>query len=205
MISILPDLLIAFSAIVAARAAWLGLSGWRSQKRWEVDHELARRFLINLYKYRDAIAGVRNAVMWAHEMPSPSKEKADKMSIEQIRFYGTAEAYTNRWQKVIDSRLLIYADLTEAEALWGILAKDHFNQIYKLEVELSITIQSYLRAINPDNSDDERAAASRILESKRDIKYDTSGAGEEFKDEFHADFKLAMEPLEKLLKEKLGR
>lgn len=111
------DLVLSSAAITGAVVAVKGLGTWQRQLKGQSEYELSRRILVSVFKYRDAINGVRNPVMWAYEMPSPPEEEAVKMSREQIRFYGTSKAYQARWDKVQTEKASLYADLLEAEAI----------------------------------------------------------------------------------------
>ena len=57
-----------------------GLNHWKRQIKWKTEYDLARRFLVSLYKYRDALIGVRHPVMMAYQMPHPPEYKAQKAS-----------------------------------------------------------------------------------------------------------------------------
>ncbi len=74
------------AAITGAVVAVKGLGTWQRQLKGQSEYELSRRILVALFKYRDAITGVRHPAMWAYEMSSPPEEEATKMSREQLRF-----------------------------------------------------------------------------------------------------------------------
>ena len=100
IVTLLKDLVLSGAAITGAVVAVKGLGTWQHQLKGQSEYELSRRILVSVFKYRDAINGVRHPAMWAYEMPSPPEEEATKMSREQIRFYGTSKAYQARWDKV---------------------------------------------------------------------------------------------------------
>lgn len=116
---LITDVITSGAALTAAVVAVRGLSTWQHQLKGQSEYDLARRILVSVFKYRDALIGVRHPAMWANEMPYPSKEKADTMTQDQIRFYGIAEAYQARWDKVQEQRTSLYTDLLESEAIWG--------------------------------------------------------------------------------------
>ena len=201
MIEMLKDLILSAAAITGAIVAIKGLSTWQKQLKGQVEYALARRLLVSLFKYRDAINDARHPVVRAQEKSFPPEEKAKEMSQEQIHFYGLGEAYQARWNKVQSERVNLCADLLEAEALWGDELKRLFKTIYDLEHELSMNIRLYLEAKNPETDDGLRRATHKIRKERRDIMYDDlSDEGDDYKKEFRK----GVENIERYLKPKLG-
>lgn len=192
--------LIALSAFAGAAIAGLGLNSWKNQKRWEIDHDLAKRLLVSLFKYRDAIQGVRNPAIFSNEQPVPPEEQSVHMTNEQIRFYGISKAYENRWAKVSNLRSDLYADATEAEAYWGRDYKTAFKKLTDLEVELAQNIRQYLTVIDPDANQDLRDSYQRMLRSNREVMYAMYDDG----DEYWRDFEAALYNVEDYLRLKMG-
>ena len=181
------DVIVSVAAITGAAVAVLGLGTWRRQLRGHSEYDLARRILVSLFRYRDAIHAVRHPVMWAHEIPEAPADQAKQMSRDQKRFYGTSQAYQARWNKVNDERTTLYADLLHAEALWGKELTDLFQTLFKLQHELLVFIRSYLSEMDPDSDAARKEAIHRIQSKRRDIMYDGLGdEDDEFKKEFQA-------------------
>jgi len=134
-------------------------------------------------------------------MPSSPQKEAVKMSREQIRFYGTSKAYQARWDKVQTERTTLYADLLEAEAIWGTELKGLFKEVFNLEHELFTRIRNYVELINPDTDKASKEAIRNIDKKTRDIMYDNlSDEPDEYKQELIS----AIEKIEKYLKPKLS-
>jgi hypothetical protein len=194
------DLILSGAAITGAVVAIKGLSTWQRQLKGQSEYGLSRRILVSLFKYRDTINGVRHPAMWAYEMPTPPDEEAKGMSRDQIRFYGTSKAYQARWDKVQNERTNLYADLLEAEAIWGDELKELFKVVFDLEHELFTSIRHFIELINPDANEASKEAIRNIDKKRRDIMYDDfSDEGDEYKN----DFKVGVENIEKYLKPKL--
>lgn len=189
------------AAITGAVVAVKGLGTWQRQLKGQSEYELSRRILVTVFKYRDAINGVRHPAMWAHEMPSPPEEEAENMSREQLRFYGTSKAYQVRWDKVHKERTSLYADILEAEAIWGVELKELFKKVFDLEHELFTHIRRYIELINPETEEATREATKNINKKVGDIMYDDLG---EEPDEYKQDLVSAIEEIEKYLKPKLS-
>ena len=197
----LKDLVLTVAAITGAVVAVKGLGTWQRQLKGQSEYELSRRILVTLFKYRDAINGVRHPAMWAYEMPIPPEDEAKDMNQEQIRFYGTSKAYQARWDKVQTERSSLYADLLETEAIWGDDLKTLFKKIFDLEHELATRIRHYLELINPDKNEASKSAIRKIDKENRDIMYDLLC---DEPDEFKQDMLSAIESIEKYLKPKLS-
>ncbi|MCX5870144.1 MAG: hypothetical protein NTY00_05800 [Deltaproteobacteria bacterium] len=201
IIALIKDVALTGAAITGAIVAVKGLGTWQRQLKGQSEYDLSRRILVSLFKYRDAINGVRYPVMWVTEMPSPSEEEAATMSYEQKRFHGTSKAYQARWDKVQTERTSLYADLLEAEAIWGSDLNIIFKKIFDLEHELFTRIRHYIELINPDTKEATKEAISKIDAKNRDIMYDDLG---EKPDEYKQDLITAIEEVEKYLKPKLS-
>lgn len=123
------------------------------------------------------------------------------MSREQMRFYGTSKGYQARWDKVETERTSLYADLLEAEAIWGTELKNLFNKVFNLEHELFTRIRHHLELINPDTDEASKEAIRNIDMKARDIMYDNFS---DEPDEYKRDIIAAIEEIEKYLKPKLS-
>lgn len=201
LFTLLKDIAVTGAAITGAIVAVKGLGTWQRQLKGQSEYELSRRILVTLFKYRDAINGVRHPMMMGYEMPSPTEEEARSMSPEQIRFYGTSKAYQSRWDKVQEERTALYADLLEAEAIWGTDLNDLFKVIFDLQHELFTRIRHYLELINPDTHESSKEAIRKIDAKNRDIMYDNLG---EDPDEYKSDVISAIKSIEAYLKPKLS-
>lgn len=200
IVALLKDIVLSGAAITGAVVAVKGLGTWQRQLKGQSEYELSRRILVTVFKYRDAINGVRHPAMWAYEMPSPSEYEAKIMSQEQIRFYGTSKAYQARWDKVQIEKTSLYADLLESEAIWGNELKNLFKKVFDLEHELFTRIRYYIELINPDTDVASKEAIRNIDKKKRDIMYDNLS---EEPDEYKRELISAIEDVEKYLKPKL--
>jgi len=201
ILSIIKEIVISGAAITGSIVAVKGLSTWQRQLKGQSEYDLSRRILVSLFKYRDAINGVRNPAMWADEMPSPPEEKSRTMNPDQISFYGTSNAYQARWDKVQEERTSLYADLLEAEAIWGTELNDLFKVVFDLQHELFTQIRHYLILINPDLPDAKKTAIEKLDKTKRDIIYDDLG---EKPDEYKSNLIDAIKVIESYLKPKLS-
>ena len=199
--TVIKDLVLLSAVITGAIVAVKGLGTWQKQLKGRSEYEISRRILVTLFKYRDAINGVRHPAMWGYEMPLPPESEAKEMSSEHLQHYGTSKAYQKRWDKVEEQRTTLYADLLEAEAIWGAKLQDLFKVLFKLEHELSIRIRHYLELINPDTNQNKKDAIMRIDDKSRDIMFDMLG---EEPDEYKQDILDAISPIELYLKPKLN-
>jgi hypothetical protein len=201
VITIIKDIILAGAAITGATVAVKGLGTWQRQLKGQSEYELSRRILVSLFKYRDAVNGVRHPAMWAYEMPNPPEEEAKTMNDSQIRSYGASKAYQARWDKVQTERTALYADILEAEAIWGPELNSLFKKVFNLQHELFTKIRHYLELINQDTHEASKEAIRKIDEKSRDIMYDMSG---DEPDVYKQDLLNSIESIELYLKPKLS-
>jgi hypothetical protein len=199
--TILKDFMILGAAVTGAVVAVKGLGTWQQQLKGQSEYELSRRILVTLFKYRDAINNARHPAMWGNEMPSPPDDEAKGMSREKLSHYGASKVYEARWSKVQEQRTALYADLLEAEAIWGPELQTLFGTVFKLAHELSTRISHHLQLINPDTRQRTKDVITKIDEAARDIMYFIPG---DEPDEYKQDMLNAIEPIELYLKPKLN-
>ena len=198
----LRDIILTLTAVTGAYVAFQGLRTWEQQLKGSVEYNLARRILKLTYRLRNAIKQTRHPMMLSSEMSLPPDDKAQTMSQAQVSYYGISKAYQVRWEKVSNVIEELNADLLEAEALWGNEAKNIFDELYKLINELNMVIYYHLKAMNPDDTEDNRRAWSNIYRKKRDILYDTLEQGG---DQYSKDFSEAIIQIENYLKPHLRK
>ena len=199
-----PDVVSALGTLLAGVAACLGvyvaargLTSWKTQKRWENDHELARKILVELYRLKNAMVGVRRPLVSVAEMyPRDGQFNSND---DRARYDGLVRAYEARWDKVISSREKLSAYLVEAEVLWGGKLSQHYRHVDNLETKLWFAIREYLDSQDPRSSNATREAYAERLRNHEDIVFQSSDD-----DVFDAEFKSALSPLEVYLKEKIG-
>jgi hypothetical protein len=74
LVTLIKDLILCGAAIAGAVIAIKGLNTWKRQLKGQSEYELSRRLLVTLFKYRDAINGVRHPAMFGYEMPNPPED-----------------------------------------------------------------------------------------------------------------------------------
>lgn len=200
-VSLLKDIVLIGAAITGSVVAVKGLGTWQRQLKGQSEYDLSRRILVTLFKYRDAINGVRHPAMWANEMPSPPADEAKTMSREQLQFYGSSKGYQNRWDKVQTERTSLYADILEAEALWGNELQNLFKDVFKLQHELFTSVRHHIQLLDPKTPESSKEAIMRLSTKRRDILFDELG---DEPDEFKKELISAIDKIEKYLKPKLS-
>nr|WP_317401626.1 hypothetical protein [Plesiomonas shigelloides] len=198
--TLIKDFALTGAAISGSVVAIKGLGTWRRQLKGQSEYELSRRILVSLFKYRDAINGVRHPIMLSYEIPHPPEDEAKSMSQKDIDYYGISKAYKNRWEKVQEQRTALYADQLEAEAIWGGELENLFKTVYYLEHELHTCVSHYLILMNPKANARQKEAIERIAQNKRNVMHDELG---EEPDGFKNDLLDAIRYIENYLKPKL--
>lgn len=126
--------------------------------------------------------------MFSNEMPEPPSDDPIYNDYSKRHFYGKAQAYQSRWEKVQNASTELRADLMEAEAIWDEQFISLFKKIFELEHELFMAVRNHLDASNPSSSIESRQAMQKIIREKRDILYDLlNDDGDDFKNELNAE------------------
>jgi hypothetical protein len=195
----LANCVMAAAAATGAFVAYVGLNTWKSQSIWQADHELARKNLIALYRYRDSLYSVRHPAMRNDEMRLEDDD-AERLNEDQQRRQGVVVAYARRWERHSHAKNELDALLIEADAVWGEKLSSLIKPLRDLEHELSMYIMLHLNAHFRNNPDLQKSYRE-ILKKKRDILYDPLTED----DEFRKDFSLHLGAVESYLRNKLGR
>lgn len=190
------DILGVIVTVIAVVVALRGIGEWRNQAVATTDHELARRLLIELYRYREAIGHIRSPVMMAYEGRKEGEEFVVYESVELIR-----KAYGERFEKLGEVKAVLLVNILESEAVWGGAVRLLFKPLFSLERELFIHIRTYMIVNDPKQPEDMRDSYSEIMRGQRDILYEVYGG----EDEFLRDINLASATIESALRPKLLR
>lgn len=196
----LGTLVLAAAAVAGTTAAFLGLDTWKRQLNWQADHDLAKRSMLAIYKFRYSLYAVRHPAMSDLEMRLTEKERSEIVAGGE-RSAGVINAYANRWKRHTDVRSSLESLLLETDAVWGTQLRDLVQPLRELENELYsyifLHIDAYLRGRT------ELAQSYReILRERRDILYDLLNAEN---DPFRRDFKGHLTEIEQYPGKKLGR
>ena len=202
-----------FSSVIASLAAiaavyigWMGLNTWKSQIKWQNDHDLARRLLVEIYRFRDAVADARNPFIWAHEMREEGKETTSGPRIADEHHAGRTRAHQRRFNEIGVSGPQIYALLLEAEAVWGQDMSKLWKVVNRLKNELMSETERYLESSHPSNKEADETAYYGTKEAKLAARLVVfSNSGTDGKNEFFDRFASAIASVEDYLRTKLGR
>lgn len=179
LLGVVRDLIVTGAAGVGAYVALRGLGAWRSQLRGQSEYTLAKRILMLLQKYRDALRATRHPWM---EYTLPEDAECQDLSREQRQYRGLQQAYEDRWGRVKDVRAELYPELLEARVLWGDTIDETLRPVFQLERDLLFAIRDELKVLNPDVSpyekEDLETADSR--RARRARLYDGLDEDDEF-------------------------
>lgn len=133
-----------------------GLKAWRVQLEGSAHFDLARRLLLEVYRLRDALEGVRTPLMLVNEAAGADPDVPWEIS-----------RYERRWQRVLDTLAPLNVCIYEAQILWGDEARNLMHelrsQIWTLNHALSTSLQS------------KRAHSESLTQEQRDVLYGGMG------------------------------
>lgn len=191
----------ALAGVAAVFVGAMGLTTWKNQIRWNRDHDLARRILVDIFMYRDAFSAARSRWFPSSEMLD-SGETASFPDSDEISHQRTVRAHTRRVNRFQEIKSRIYSHTVEAEVLWGNDLGELWKNIVKLESEYIYQLERHLESSDPRNRSDRRgyySDESERLKGNRIVFFDRS-------DEDYFDRKLSNEvsAISQYLREKIG-
>ncbi|NEG82923.1 hypothetical protein [Pantoea agglomerans] len=196
--SVLKDIVLTLTAITGAYVALKGLSTWKRQISGQANYSLSKSLLVNLYKYRDIISSIRHPAMSGRELNQSAPDEIANMNESQARFHNTHKAYEARWKRISEIRPEIYANITEAEALWGVEIVNLWDDVTKKENDLLIALRDYLEYLNPDI---DRSDKEYLRGEHRNVRRIVFEGGDD--DPFKTDFDLKLNEITKYIKKKI--
>ena len=176
-----------------------GLNTWRRQLKATADHELARRILIDVYGFRDALLRARGRHIFPEETLSIDG------SLTQAQgpisgFIGEVNAYRRRFRALDSSKAVLCATLIEAEAVWDESLGRLMQPIFSLADEFFGFINVYTQMNDPREPQEKREFLMNHVRRR-----DARQQHDESRDEYLEELKSAVKAVEEYLKSKLIR
>jgi len=162
--NIVSSVAVGLAAIITAFFAARATSQWRSQKKIQIEHDLAIQMLTLLYRFEDAIKEFRNG--FAH---LEIKEDEDRAK-EHHEFVAWRDLYTKRGSLVTEASGSIKALSHHAKAIWGDLLSPELTKLFNSQSELFWAAGDFLRSKNPSIPAYERQSA-QLDSDQRKILY----------------------------------
>jgi hypothetical protein len=119
----------ALSAVAVAVIAYVGLHTWKRQLKIKTEYDLARRYLITLYRLSAAINSLRG-VYSTSEYLGPAFISA---KLEQVDFSlydeSEKERLSKKWKLIAEEYSNLEVETFQAEALWGKEASNNLSSM----------------------------------------------------------------------------
>jgi hypothetical protein len=190
------------SACGVGLAFYIGLQGlatWKRQLRGTTDHELARKALIELYKYQEAIVRARSPIMFGPKELEPEEQKGLSFTVRS--YLRRCRYYSELFAAIHESRAPIAATLLESQALWSEELGKLFKPLFTLQHEFYLYVEYWLMASDPREDDDYRQTYFEVIKDKPKIIYDKL---DEVGDDFRQAFSKGVSDIEAYLRPKLA-
>lgn len=138
IISILPNVVISVCAVITVCYVRNGLSSWKNHFNAKTEYDLARRILISVYKYREAIDIIRT--------PKIRFTLATNQDI--INFY------VENYKTVIEFRRELLSNAFESIVHWNFELKPIIDKLVVVEKGIEIMLVPYLSVLSIKNKPD---------------------------------------------------
>lgn len=179
------------SVLGVGLAFYVGLAGlatWSRQLKGASDHELSRKALIELYRYRDVIEQARSPGMLGWEFKL-SEEEVAGLTFVQKNHLERQKGYQRRLDAIRQAREPIHMTLLDSEAIWGKDLRERYKALFKLQHEFFRYVELSFIASDPREDEDDRRPYRDILKKRRNVMYDPPDEdGDEFRQEFNKSF-----------------
>jgi hypothetical protein len=147
---------IAVATAVGVFIAARGLKAWRVQLEGSAHFDLARRVLLEVYRLRDALEGVRSPMMLRSEAAGADPEAPWEISV-----------YERRWQRVLDVLAPLDVCIYECQILWGNEAQRLMHELRSQMGQLNFAVSMSLQSKQADNEG--------LTQEQRDVLYGGTG------------------------------
>lgn len=143
------EILGALATSGAVLIALMTMNSWKRQAKAEADHELARRVVIILRKYRDELVHT-----WSYAESSVSQIRGSTW----IGDGGNESPLVGIYQRRLDQMEEVRAQLSpievECSEIWGGIFKTKFDELYSYDDGFRSFIETYLRLLIRGTFDD---------------------------------------------------
>ena len=134
--------------------ALAGLHTWKRQILGKAEHELASRYLKDVYRLRKAVGTVRNPYIGLPEMQAAIKKAGYDPEDWRDNTKMNFAVYSQRWEEVREALLQLDVELLEAEVFWGKEAvnvlKPLRSAVNRLFSNVQLLLDDHSRAYSDD-------------------------------------------------------
>jgi len=187
---VVRDLVLIFVAVC-------GLTTWKRQLHGQSKYDIAKRLLMSLYLFREAITNARCPIVEYYAVPDLPKEKLETLSAMEKEWHSKVQAYEKRWSPMAKAQAELDINMLESEVFWGNEIKDKIQPLRRLRAELHVAIEDHLERTNPNNHDKTYSYSGDDCKKNRAIIY---GKDDRAKDPFLNKMLTAIEAIEAVLK-----
>jgi hypothetical protein len=180
-VTALAGCLVAVATVLGVFIAAYGLKTWRNQVKGAAQFELARRLLLDVYRLRDAIEGVRHPLMLISEADGADTGVPWEVSV-----------YDKRWRRVMNVWTQLDVCIYECRILWNKEISELVQELRSHQKKLYLAVRAFCRA-KQEESD------AGLSENNREVLY---GLGD---DPFGAELRSTVDKFEKYVRPHLMR
>jgi hypothetical protein len=142
----LKDIAQIFFYTTLAVVACQGLRKWQEESKGKVEYDAAKQALVKAYSIRDRIRILQITIIvpseWA-ERESIWNETDDERRVNNSFF-----AYNKRFKHIREETSRLYPAMVEAEAVFGIEAREKLDKLINMTRRLRVAIQIYHKLIS---------------------------------------------------------
>ena len=181
--------------------AWLGLSTWKKQIKWQQDQELVRRILKLIFTYRNAFLDARSP--WFPGWETSEDGEAEEINeTPEHKYRMQFRAHRKRLNRFLSLKPAISSDVIEAEVLWDTDLGQLWDKTLRLESEYLNEFETFSDYSKPSN---ERRLQGLYTNKDDQLRgYSVVFSRGAANDEFGVRLRNSIEAIRNYLKGKIG-
>ncbi len=199
VLSIIKDILLVLTAIIANYIGIRALLSWKKQHRELTEYDIAKKLLKSIYRLKEAVENSRDRYIYFPPRSSSDPEERITETKEKRTWNGLFDYYNQRINQIIKTKSDVRGNLFEAEIIWNKEVRNKVDPLLKMANELINAIDDYVGAKHPDTHKDLR---DEVIRHNRPLVYSHSNIE---KDAYRKNFEQTIEDIEEYLRPKIKK
>lgn len=154
----LPSIVTALAAVVGLRIAWLGLSAWKQQIRWQQGRGLAVNLLQAFFEFQDRVNESRR---FAFSMPQDTMSEAEKIVMSQ-QVWNLANEHD---QKLNLAYGVFQKCVAEAIVVWNEEFGEIVSELQEVKHISSSLVLTGAASVDPRRTQNARSASTTLYQA----------------------------------------
>ncbi|MCX7286589.1 MAG: hypothetical protein NTW20_03245 [Rhodobacterales bacterium] len=167
LLETIPSIVTALAAVIGLRIAWLGLSTWKQQIRWQQGRGLAINLLQAFFEFQDRVIEVRR---FTYSNPDNTVSDAEKVAMSQETWNRAKE----HDEKLAVAYSMFQKSVAEAIVVWKEDFREIMSDLQEVKHIASSLVLTGAASADPKRTKSARSASSTLYQAFSGDFYGTS-------------------------------